>query len=789
MKQIVPLMELSCEQVARNIINHRLRPSNVCYPVPSPNKVFAHAMVIWSGLDETRQNTIEASVFGELAELEITEADFGDMQLHSRFFPLFMKRSLVSLTIGYEGSVVNGDEHENAGDEIRYLSIVELLERISSTGTRHTLMHLDVSSAPNRRFEPNWMRSVGDLFPNLESINFIAYRGTNVADLVNCFPNLKSLYITTPGGTTQLRDICLLRNLEFLMIDDITDVPDVEELFQLRNLRVLSVPGTNSENRPFTRKFLECLERGLTLPQLRYLDCSEASTNIPYDAIVEALPNLDHLTCIGSTSTVGNLPGYKIDTIKDTLTAMEYYMRQKCFGMQLLVLRVNPMSKLSPDIPECSANELRKFQCILNTIMTRKSTDTTFAAFVSLNYPKLLRMMLDCGNFSTWEIRQFIFFVLVFFRKFNRFQFELRNMMNLSVMETVMTPGIHSNIYHPFCVEIFKNALKSMRVDELRDQALECLIYHYGNADYTGLSREDVKDGCKYLVETVYDRLSEPTDEHAQRSINKCLFVIQQLVGLRVFEEPDDVDTGTYSPHMILFFCQLLTSEELAACIHRQRIKCNILCVLLKIVCRDDHPQVLYNQWALRSVWTQIRKRNDREEHIVQIVTTAVAILAKIIVRPDRVEDELADFYNAQVLDGVQWLLENATNEPPVRMWIQWSKMRHDIDETHYLGTIAAHIYAVREYVRHTNGFPLYARHFETQEVVRDILSTGAWRGRFVDEWVVDMTRDILRIAEPGVEFERAEKREADGEGEPEDAETDAKKVKTEEEDQGPSQE
>ncbi|CAI2326740.1 unnamed protein product [Caenorhabditis sp. 36 PRJEB53466] len=740
MSSFGPLIDIAANHVAQMIIDQRIRLSTIDFPVPCGNKVFEYVMEIWSNVGKRHRQKREKNVLRELAHLEITEADFRNNQIDSRFFPFLLKQSLVSLTIGYEGSVVNGDEDENAGDEVHQMDIVQLLQNISSEGTHESLMHLDVSAAPSSRFNPKWMEKVADMFPNLESLNITVYRNTKIAQLVHCFPDLKSLKMSTSGGTRSIKGISRLRKLEILTIDDIRNLTDVTELFELENLRVLSVPGTNSETRPFIRRFRDCLEVGFTLPELRYFDCSEATSDVEYEEIVRRLPKLEHFTCIGGTLADVNLPSHKIDTVEDTVATLEHYVRQKCYGMQILVLRLNPMSKIQPETPECSPSVLRKFRDTLHKIMSQKATECTLATFVVLNYPKLLKLMLTSGSFSDRELHHFLLVVLKYYRKFRRFQFPLRTTFHVSFMNTIVTPGVKDHMHRPQASDVFQYALRSMRDAELRECALGCLVHYYQIAN---LNSVEAKNGCKYLAESLLSWIIDPNNEVSQRYILQCLLIIRQLVAVRSFEEPDNITTHGYSPNMILLFCQLLLSNELGRCLQRNAIKESILSILLKIVRRDDYSLKFYDDMAINSVWFVI---DSCRNNSVQSVETAVAILAKLIMRSQQLQEEKGNFYSARIVVGVRWLLENAS-PTPTHCWINWNSICGEIETATYVGTVAAHVYAILEYVRRTEGAPLYAQNLSVRDVIQK-LSCGRWKDGTIDGLVLAMAIDIRRITE-----------------------------------------
>ncbi|CAI2326764.1 unnamed protein product [Caenorhabditis sp. 36 PRJEB53466] len=590
--------------------------------------------------------------------------------------------------------------------------------------------------------------------------------------------------MNTLDGTNSIKEIGLLRNLEFLMIDDIRDVTDVTGLFQLQNLRVLIVPATpsfgpNLENepsdRPFIRLFQECLENGLTLPQLRYFDCSETTIDVPYDEIVGKLPKLEHFTCIGGTFADVSLPSHRIDTVAGTVKTLEHYSQQKCHGMLLLVLRLNPMSQLQPDMPECSPDDLRKFRDTLHKIMNRKGAGMKLAAFVGANYSKLLRAMIDSDQFSRSEIYRFVHSVLPLFRKLRRFQFPLRNKLYRFLMETVTMPGVDEIVPRPFCSKIVEHALHALSEHALRESALACLFYHTSDADLTQLSREDVKMGCKYLVENMYAQLSDPSDEVAYHFAFRSLMVLAKLVALEAFEEPLNVRAGAYSPRMISFIGQLLNGDQLRRFRHIGVIEEAILFVLRQIVGKDEHPSGLYDKSVLNNIGFFIRQRLRQDAVSVDVTATAISILAKLILSPQRIEDGKAEFYSCLVLEAVQWLLP-ATKSRVCRT--EWHKISDECEAAPFMGTVAEHVYTVREYVRSTKDAPLYVQHVGMREVVRK-LSSGRWNDEPVDGWIVEMAIGIRRRTEPG--YARAEKRKAERAEEPDDeTEIKAKKEKPE---------
>ncbi|CAI2326776.1 unnamed protein product [Caenorhabditis sp. 36 PRJEB53466] len=157
------LIDLSAEKVAQNILVERFRPSTIDFSVPSGNRVFEHAIKMWPVLYGAPQSTIE-NVLEELAELKFTEANFYEACIESRFFPILLKQSLIALTIGSEVRTEDEDLEAGYGNEDDEIDIVQVLESLSSADTRQNLMHLDVSTAPDRLFDENWMERVGRLF-------------------------------------------------------------------------------------------------------------------------------------------------------------------------------------------------------------------------------------------------------------------------------------------------------------------------------------------------------------------------------------------------------------------------------------------------------------------------------------------------------------------------------------------------------------------------------------------------------------------------------------------------
>ncbi|CAI2326752.1 unnamed protein product [Caenorhabditis sp. 36 PRJEB53466] len=765
MISMASLIDLSAEQVAQNIVEGRFRPSSIGVPVPCANQIFEHAIREWSFLSG------DVRVLQELSYLKFTKANFGERCVERQFFPILLNQSLESLTIGYEVTqftAFDEDLGENADDEAHQMRIVHLLEEVSSAGTRQSLKHLDISPFSHDRFEPNWMEWVGRLFPSLQSLKLHAHENTNLADLVNCFPNLKSLSLTTEGGTRSMQGIGLVRNLEMLSIDDIRDVTDATELFQLQNLRVLSVPCPFF--RPFIRRFRDCLENGLTLPELRYFDCSEAASDIEYDEIVGKLPKLEHFTCIGDSFSRVNLPSHSIKTIGDTVTTLEHYFRQRSFLMLETVLSQNPMNANLRDMPECSPSDLRKFLHVICRLMEHKIVRLKIATYVVANCPKLMELMIDSNNFSSSEISIFVQHMLSLFRKMRKFQFPLHQHLHQYLLETVMTPGVASNIIRPFCLEIVEHALRALSEHPLRESALACLLEHTKYANLAQLERADVKTGSKYLVESMYARISAPFDVVAFHFVLQCLFVLEKLAGLEVFEDPYDINADVYSSHMLLFFGQFLIGVELDDSHQREKIEERILRVFRQIVANEKHSPDLYDKIVLHAIGYLIQHRVNQDENSVNIVATAVSILAKLILSPQRIEDGNAEFYSSLVLGGVQWLLKNDAIASPNRSWIQWHTISGECEAAEFMGTVAEHVYAVRVYVRNPSDAPLYVQHVGMREVVRK-LSSGRWNDEPVDAWIVEMAKDVRRMTEPG--YARAEKRKAE-----EEEERDAKKEK-----------
>ncbi|CAI2326727.1 unnamed protein product [Caenorhabditis sp. 36 PRJEB53466] len=726
MMSIVSLTDLSAKLVAQSIIDERFRPSTIDWRVPNGNKVFAEALTIWSNLEKSERLAKETLVLRELSHLEITKVDFSETPLHSRFFPLLLKQSLISLTIGYEGSAANGDENETVGDEVSQMGIVTLLESISSGATRENLQHLDIASVGHQ------------------------------------FSNLKSLTMTDTIRSQQIAPICSLEHLEILRIDGIEDVTDVTELFKLQKLRVLSVPCTKREDCQFIRLFRECLEDGLRLPELRYFECSEVSIDIPYTLMISSFPKLEHCTFMGSAQAVGNLAHHNLDTIGETLNVMEHYISVKCFVMQALVLKSNPMSaRRRPDAPECPVEDLRKFLCMVKGIMERKSTDNKLAAAVALNFPKLLTLMQSSVQFNALEISQFVERVLLFFRKFTRFSSPARKSLYNSVIETVMTRGVHDYIHHQFYFEIFKHTLCAFPSDASGELDLLCLLKYHKHVDLSMLSREIVRRGCNYLLRSARRRIRWPTNEEAQRYVHRCVLILEQLIDFYVFDRWENRyvnDEMPTPPPLILLLCTLMSgvdrSESSVRC---KPITDTILRVLMRIVRNDNYPDIMYHVTATNSI---SRILINCETNSVQSVETATALLAKLIRYPELVRTGVN--YSEHIVRTVRWLLRQRS-ETPTACHINWATIHGEIERAAHVGIVAAHVYGLREYVMKTEGAPMYAGHVALQEAIRKLSCGGDWRdGKPLDECIVTMAMGIRRIVGPRVEKRKAEEDEAE---------------------------
>ncbi|CAI2326702.1 unnamed protein product [Caenorhabditis sp. 36 PRJEB53466] len=753
---VVSLEELTVEQVARNILKGRVCPSSsrtFVVPEPDSNKVFACAMNRWSIIESAAESK-KVKALEVLATLPITEADFGQKSIRRRDFVMLQKMTLTSLVIGYERNVVDG--LENDGDDTCELNMVQLLEHMASAETRQTLIHLNVMRASVHRFTEHWAQGVANLFPNLQSLNLVGYHDDVYRDLANAFPNLKSLNLRKKGNFNAITGVGLLRNLEVLMIESITDEENVEELFQLQKLRVLSVPGTRHVNRPFIYLFRECLDRGLTFPELQYFDCSEMSIDIPYDAIVQALPKLEHFTCIGSSTYLGYLPSYNVESVRSTIEAIEHYLRLKNDGMLLMVLYANQMADFREGIPQCAPHELRTFIALIYKLIERKPTGLTTGTLVCCNCPKILKLMIASRTFSEAEVRRFVAFVLRLFRKFESSGVPHIDILRNVICETLTTPGIRGLLAPENYLEICRIGLRNFPNDYLRANIIDFLTDYCPPEDHTKLSGDDLKLAFKYLVESVYDRMDEPENEPAQHHIFDCLRIISHFVALSAFAEPDNIEAGDYSKEMSMFLLQMISRPQFGRWLHRGMIKFKVLCIFRVMLCKRVHPPALYTSFAVNIFEQTIKNPADNLPHSM---SCAGSILAKLLLFPEQFEGgmEVADGLNETLLHLCRSFSSLA--DPP--KLLELDKARDEIESAQFMGTVTEHVCAIHQSVRYEPNGPQHFFDAGLEEIMRK-LSRGEWKHQHVDECVVRMAKEIRDVTEPG--WERGEKRRAEDE-------------------------
>ncbi|KAF1758787.1 hypothetical protein GCK72_015247 [Caenorhabditis remanei] len=318
--EIARLSELSLQSVVDYICNGIY--DNVDYKLsPNLSNQIYHS-VINKAKEAPNKNIIKQIK----NKLQLTKINHMYHKLNRNTMEMFRSHILDHLMIGFLDFDDFGRKYKDENDLV---DIVSVLEDSMTYYCRRNLKLLTIRVQLN--YQSGWAEVVGEMLPNLETLNItgIKLTGQELPNLCKSFPKLKTLDISF-CAVTNLNGISNLKNLEVLIIRglNLATPEDMDDLFECKKLRMLDFAKSNrNEGASVMWNYMKC---GKVLEELEFLDCN--GTDID-KSMVEVLMSthkkLRTIVTLDSILDFSTIPGIELlnsSTPQLMIKSLHYYI-------------------------------------------------------------------------------------------------------------------------------------------------------------------------------------------------------------------------------------------------------------------------------------------------------------------------------------------------------------------------------------------------------------------------------------------------------------------------------